>query len=150
MKPHKTVTMYMPSPLETGVSEAVQIDAGISMLIAEFWRMSFDTFRSCEANEPAGLGRKFLWVEFELYALEELLNILARDPLLEGLILNATSVFVSEAAARDLFLDIETEIDEIVILTSASLRFAPELLPRVMWCLTATEPENGGVRRQMI
>ena len=77
--------MYMPSTPATGVSEAVQIDTGISMLIAEFWRMRFDTFRSCEANEPAGLGRKFLWVEFELYALEELLNILARDPLLEGL-----------------------------------------------------------------
>ena len=151
MKPHKTVTMYMPDLLGLEDSEEeLQIDAGIAKLIAEFWRIGFETFRSCEANDPVGLGRKFLWVEFELLVVEGLLNILARDPHLEPLVLNATSVFVSEAATRDLFLDIETEIDEIGILTSASLRFAPELLPRVMWCLTATEPENGGVRRQMI
>ena len=143
MKPHKTVTMYMPDPLGLGDSEEeLQIDAGIAELIAEFWRMNFDTFRSCEANDPVGLGRKFLWVEFELYVLDGLLNILAKDPHLEKLILNATSVFVSEAAGRDLFLDIDIEIDEEGILTSAGLRFTPELLPRVMACLAAKKNDH--------
>ncbi len=143
MKPHKTVTMYMPDFLGLGDSEEeLQIDAGIAELIAEFWRMKFDTFRSCEANDPVGLGRKFLWVEFELYVLDGLLNILAKDPHLEKLILNATSVFVSEAAGRDLFLDIDIEIDEEGILSSAGLRFIPELLPRVMACLAAEKDDH--------
>ena len=73
--------------------------APVSMLITEFWRMNFETFRSCEADEPAGLGRRFLWVEFELFALDPLLEILAEDPILKMLILNATSIFASEAAA---------------------------------------------------
>ena len=117
MEPHKTVTMC--DPLD---GAPVQIDAGIAMLIAE-------------ANKPAGRGRKLMCVEFEVEALDPLLNDLARDPDLKKAIDGATSVHVPDAADRDLFLDIETEIIGDEVLASASLRFVPELLPRVMQCL---------------
>jgi len=130
MEPHKNVTMC--DPLD---GSPVQIDAGMAMLIDEFDRLHFFTFKSCEANKPAGLGRMLMWVEFEVEALDLLLNELARDPDLKKAIDGATSVHVPDAADRDLFLDIETEIIGDEVLASASLRFVPELLPRVMQCL---------------